>query len=338
MKFNKIISLALALITVSGLMASQMEDEIIFRSGKHKRHDKHRKSSCSNESKSSSSKEHKRSSKSSCSKESRDHKHSSKSSCSKESKSRSCENRLSRSDDSCPRKHEALRVAFVDLSGTTDGSNAFTTITNIGTKSFASGFDVSIWAQLCHCLDHKCKFVFYPNDVTNDGFRLALADLIAGNIDVIGTSLDIVVPLMGAIPNVPGNFQEANFNWIVSRLCNATGVVITPQVRAYAFRRDCCQLVRDVQECLNALICDAAYYRTARLTALNFPGTPTIPGFSNNEACIPPLYDSFSLRTVNETCICCTFPHRPCIKVPCEIPFSVPVTLAPTRPVGQMAH
>jgi hypothetical protein len=283
MKFNALLILALSALTLGGLIAG--ENDVIMRGAKKLLlQGKRRKE----ESKDPASKEHKhkKESKDSCSKESKEHKHQ------KESK-----------EVNCPERGETLRVGFVIT------NDAYTSLQNPTT---VYGFDVSIWAQLCHCLDRKCKFTYY----TAGNFQAAANDLKAGKIDVFATSQIITVPLDSA---------HAAYSWVISReLCDVTPMP-TDQVRAYAFRRDCCQLVRDVQECLNGLICDASYYRTGRIAAARFPQT-----FTNTDNCIPTLYESFSRQTVDESCICCTFPHKPCIKVPCEIPFSVTASAAVT--------
>lgn len=100
--------------------------------------------------------------------------------------------------------------------------------------------------------------------------------------------------------------------------------------RGYLLAKDCCQLARDVQECLNSIICDGTYHQICLLIQEMHPGFP---------CCTPVLYESFARGTVSRRCVCCTFPNKPCEKRnPCDIPCnpkvkkSLPVR---TEPVAE---
>ncbi len=93
----------------------------------------------------------------------------------------------------------------------------------------------------------------------------------------------------------------------------------------YILRRDCCQLIRDLQECLNAIICNGTYTQLWQNLAEIFPTATLISAF-----CTPPLYASFAERTVSQHCICCTVPCKPCIRRhSCELPCTPTFTVFP---------
>lgn len=96
----------------------------------------------------------------------------------------------------------------------------------------------------------------------------------------------------------------------------------------YLLRKDCCQLIRDLQECVNALICDGTYNQICENLKEVYP-LGFVPCL-----CTPPLYASFAEGTVSRHCICCTRPHKPCVRrhpcaLPCTPTFSIFTPPAP---------
>jgi hypothetical protein len=86
----------------------------------------------------------------------------------------------------------------------------------------------------------------------------------------------------------------------------------------YLFKKDCCQFIRDAQECLNALICDGTYFQICQILQEQFPAPFVTDIFCD---CTPALYESFAEGTVSRHCICCTLPHKPCPRRnPCALP------------------
>ena len=111
-------------------------------------------------------------------------------------------------------------------------------------------------------------------------------------------------------PSVYGASDELDVSRSTIQSIEIPAMIDSP--RGYLLSKDCCQLARDVQECLNSIICDGTYHQICLLIQ------EIRPAF---QCCTPALYESFARGTVSRRCICCTFPNKPCDKRnPCDIP------------------